>query len=322
MQNRYRVYITRLLSQQANDLLGETCDVEVHPGIEVIPKQELIEKVKDVDAVMCDYANKIDDDILKAASPRCKLFANCAVGYDNIDIEAAKQRGIHVTNTPGANYDTVADMTWGQIFAVARKIVDADRFVRAGVYKGFEDMTYMGLDVTGKTLGILGAGHIGQRVAERAKGFDITILYHDVDRREDFERRTGARFVNMETLLKESDFVTIHVPLLDSTRHLIGTRELQMMKDTAILINNARGPVVDEKALIQALQQGRLWGAGLDVFEWEPQVSPELKEMRNVVLTSHIANCTTETRYRTVKLAVLNVLAASRGDMPPNCVNP
>ena len=321
MNNEYKVYITRLLSPEANELLVEACDTEIFPGTEMITKQELIEKVNGVDAVVCDYGNKIDDDILKAASPRCKLFANCAVGYDNIDMKAAKKYGIHITNTPGANFHTVADMAWGLLFAVARKIVDADKFLRAGVYMGFEDTTYLGLDVTGKTLGILGAGQIGQFFGEKAKGFDMKLLYHDVDRKEDFERKTAAKFVTMETLLKESDFVSIHVPMLDSTRHLVGAKELEMMKKTAILINTARGPIVDEKALVRALQQGQIWGAGLDVYEWEPQVSPELKEMHNVVLTSHMASCTTETRYRTVRMAVDNVLAMMNGEALPNCVN-
>ncbi len=321
MNNKYKVYITRLLSQEANELLNEVCDYEVYPDPDIVSRQELIEKVKNRDAIICNYADKLDDEILRAAAPSCTIIANCAAGHDNIDIEAAKRQGIHITNTPGANYHTVADMAWGLLFAVTRMIVDADRCLRAGIYKGFEDMTYMGLDVTGRTLGILGAGQIGQVFGEKAKGFDMRILYHDVDRKENFERLTAARFVTMDTLLKESDFISIHVPLRESTRHLISTRELEMMKKTAILINTARGALVDEEALIKALKEGQIWGAGLDVYEWEPQVSPELKEMHNVVLTSHMASCTTETRFRTVKIAVENVLACARGEIPPNCVN-
>ena len=321
MEKKYQVYITRLLSQEANALLKEACDYELYPDLDVISKQELIEKVKGRDALICNYADKLDDEILSAAAPSCKIIANCAVGYDNIDIEAAKTRGIYVTNTPGANHHAVADMVWGLMFAVARMIVDGDRFIRAGEYKGFTDMTYMGLDVTGKTLGILGAGRLGRVFAKKAKGFDMRLLYNDVERNEDFERQTEAQYVTMETLLKESDFVSIHVPMLPSTRHLIGEKELKMMKKTAILINTSRGPIVDEKALIKALQEGQIWGAGLDVFEWEPEVSPELKQMPNVVLTSHMATCTIETRYKTVQIAVENVLAAAKGQIPPNCVN-
>ncbi len=321
MEKKYQVYITRLLSQEANELLNEACDYELYPDLDVISKQELIEKVKDRDALICNYADKLDDEILRAAAPSCKIIANCAVGYDNIDIKAAKKRGIYVTNTPGANHHAVADMVWGLMFAVARMIVDGDRFIRAGVYKGFTDMTYLGLDVSGKTLGILGAGRIGRVFAKKAKGFDMRLLYNDIERDEDFERQTAAQYVTKETLLKESDFVSIHVPMLPSTRHLIGEKDFKMMKKSAILINTSRGPIVDEKALIRALQQGQIWGAGLDVFEWEPEVSPELKQMPKVVLTSHMATCTIETRYKTVQIAVENVLATAKGQIPPNCVN-
>jgi len=301
-------------------LLEKECTLEVFPGNGTTPREELLQKVKGRDGIITVYANRIDEHVLEAAGPKCKIIANCAAGFDTIDTEAAAKRGIYVTNAPGTNHHTVADMAWGLIFAVARKIVDADRLLRQGIYKG-SDSSYQGTDVTGKTLGIIGAGRIGSAFGKKAKGFDMRLLYCDIERNEAFERETAAEYVDRQTLLTEADFISIHVPLLATTRHLIGEKEFGMMKTTAILINTARGPIVDETALVKALKEKQISGAGLDVFEWEPDVSPELKEMRNVVLTSHLASCSTEAFYRTKKVAVENVLAAIQGQRPPNCVN-
>ncbi len=321
MVNKWNVYVTRILSQEPVDRLEEECKMEVNPEDRMLAKEELLEKVKGKDGVLCNYADKIDDKVLEAASPTCKIFANCAAGYDNIDIDIATKKGIYITNTPDINTETTADMAWGLIFAVARRIVEGDRFTRVGIFKGYTDMQFLGLDVTGKTLGIIGAGRIGSAVGKKARGFDMKLLCCDVKPNERFKKDTGADYVGKETLLKESDFISLHVPLVPSTKHLIGKKEFKIMKKTAILINTSRGPVVDEIALAKALKEGEIWGAGLDVYEWEPNVTSELKEMDNVVILPHIASATVEVRYKTVMKAVENILAALKGEIPPNCVN-
>ena len=320
MVDKWDVYATRFLPKQLCDLLGKQCSLEVFPKNRTIRREELLAKVEGRDGIIAIYGDKIDEQVLEALGAKCKIIANCAVGFDNIDVDAATKRNIYVTNAPGTNHHTVADMAWGLIFAVSRKIVDADRLMRQGLYKGY-DSFYQGLDITGKTLGIIGAGRIGSVFGKKAKGFDMRLLYCDIERNETFEQETAAEYVDKQVLLTESDFISIHVPLLPATKHLIGEKEFCMMKKTSILINTARGPIVDEKALVNALKENQIWGAGLDVFEWEPDVSPELKEMRNVVLTSHLASCSTEAFYRTKKVAVENILAAIKDQRPPNCVN-
>ncbi len=245
--SRPNVYVTRMLPQPAIDLLKEHCDVEINPEDRVLDREEIIEKVKGRDAVLCLLTDTIDDEVFAAAGERCRIFANYAVGYNNVDLDAATRRGIIVTNTPGVLTEATADLAWALLFSTARRVVESDKYNRAGKFKGWGPMLFLGRDITGKTLGIVGAGRIGANVAKKSRGFDMKILYSDVAPNEAFEKETGATYVSKETLLKESDFVSIHVPLMPETTHLISDREFDLMKETAILINTSRGPVVDEK---------------------------------------------------------------------------
>lgn len=321
MEKRWNVYVTRMIPQPAIDLLKENCDVEVNMEDRVLSREELLENVKGRDAVLCLLTENIDDEVFKAAGPQCKIFANYAVGYNNINIEDANKNNVMITNTPGVLTDATADLAWTLLFSTARRVVEADKYIREGKYNGWGPMLFLGMDITGKTLGIIGAGRIGSNFAKKAKGFEMKILYNNVKRNEGFEKETGAIFVDKETLFKESDFISVHVPLLPSTRHLISAEEFGMMKNTAIFINTSRGPVVDEKALVEALKNKEIWGAGLDVFEDEPEVNPELINMSNVTLLPHIASATIETRTNMGLIAARNILAAMNGDVPPNIVN-
>lgn len=316
------VYVTRMLPAEAIEKLQQHCDVEINPDDRVLTREELLAKVRGRDAVLCLLTDTIDDEVLTAAGPQCKIFANYAVGYNNIDVAAATARRVLISNTPGVLTDATADIAWALLFATARRIVESDAYTRAGKFTGWGPMLFLGRDITGKTLGVVGAGRIGANFAKKSKGFEMKVLYHDVQPNAKFEAETGATFVDFDTLLKESDFVSVHVPLLPSTRHLMGEREFKLMKSTAVLINTSRGPVVDEHALVEALKSGEIWGAGLDVFEEEPLLAPGLAELPNAVVVPHIASATIETRTKMGIMAVDNILAALNGDTPPNCVNP
>ncbi|HXE75213.1 MAG TPA: D-glycerate dehydrogenase [Candidatus Xenobia bacterium] len=315
-----KVLIARELPQEAMQLLSRY-ELEVNRG-EPWSKVELMGYVRDVSALICQLTQKVDAEVL-AAGPKLRVVANVAVGFDNIDVASATTRGIAVTNTPGVLDDSTADFTWALLLAVARRVVEADRFLRDGKWKGWDLMLMLGADVHGKTLGILGLGRIGRKVAERARGFAMRVLYHDAARAPaSLERELGVQWAEKDELLRASDFITLHVPLLPSTRHLIGARELATMKPTAYLINAARGPVVDEAALVEALERKRIAGAALDVFENEPQVHPKLLAMPNVVLAPHIASASVETRTRMAVMAAENAVAVLEGRRPPNLVNP
>ncbi|MGE5606958.1 MAG: 2-hydroxyacid dehydrogenase [Bacteroidota bacterium] len=316
----WNVYVTREIPHPALDLLKSECLVEVNQEDRVLSKAELITKVRGRDGVLCLLTDTIDAEVLDAAQG-VKIFANYAVGYNNIDVDAATARKIWVSNTPGVLTDTTADLAWALLFAVARRIVEADRFIREGKFNGWAPMMFLGQDITGKTVGIIGGGRIGAAFGKKAKGFDMKLLYYDVVRNADFERETGATYVDKETLLKESDFISLHVPLLPETRHFIGALEFTQMKPTAILINTSRGPVVDELALVKALKEKRIYGAGLDVFEEEPKLAPGLAELENCVIVPHIASASIETRTKMGMMAVENILAVLRGKVPPNSVN-
>lgn len=316
------VYVARMLPQAAIDLLREQCEVEINPEDRVLTREELLEKVKGRDAVLCLLTDTIDDEVLEAAGPRCRIFANYAVGFNNIDVEAATKREIIITNTPGVLTDATADFAWALLFSVSRRMVESDGYTREGKFKGWAPMLFLGRDITGKTLGVIGAGRIGANFAKKSKGFGMKILYNGVKSNKEFEKETSAVFVDKETLFKESDFISIHVPLLPSTRHFVGEKEFKLMKKTAIFINTSRGPVVDEKALVKALAQGEIWGAGLDVYENEPALEPGLVELDNVVIVPHIASATIETRTNMGLMAVRNIIAVFKGEIPPNCVNP
>ena len=315
-----RVYVSRPIPEPGLELLRASCEVEVKPTDDLVPREELLEKVKGRDALLCLLTETIDREVIEAGSD-LKIIANYAVGYNNIEVETATKSGIWVSNTPGVLTDTTADMAWALMFAVSRRIVEADKFLRAGKYNGWSATMLLGGDVSGKTLGIIGVGRIGAAVARRAVGFNMRIIYADVRRNPELEREIGAEHVNMDTLFRESDFVSVHVPLMPETIHLVGIRSLGMMKPTAYLINTSRGPVVNEAALAEALRDGVIAGAGLDVFEDEPEVHPRLLELDNVVITPHIASGSVETRSKMAIMAAENILAALDGKTPPNAVN-
>ena len=272
--------------------------------------------------MLCLLTDRVDDEIFEAAGKQCKIFANYAVGFDNIDVAAAKKRGILITNTPGVLTDTVAEHTFTLMLSIAHRVSEADRFTRAGRYHGWAPMLLLGADLSHKTIGIVGLGRIGSRVAHHAaKGFDAKVIYYDVKKNEEFEREFGAEYKpTIEDLLREADFVSLHVPLLESTRHLMNRERLKFMKPTAYLINTSRGPVVDEKVLAEALRNGTIRGAALDVFENEPAIEPELLKLENVILTPHIASATEETRSKMAEMAADNIIAALSDKTPPNLV--
>jgi glyoxylate reductase len=298
------------------------CELRVLPKGKQPRPSELRQYIRGVNACLSLLTHKIDKDIIAAGLPTLKLIANCAVGYDNIDLDAAKRYGVMVTNTPEILTETVADFTLALILAIARRIVEADYFVRAGKFRGWQPDLFLGSDVYKKTIGIVGLGRIGQAVAQRCVGgFKMKILYTDVLRNKLFEKMYGAKFVKLPQLLQQSDFVTLHIPLLPTTRHLISSKELKLMKPTAYLINTSRGPVVDEKALVQALRKKWIAGASLDVYEYEPKINAGLIKLNNVILTPHIASATQETRQKMLVCAIENILAVAKGKRPKNLVN-
>lgn len=316
------VYITRRVPQPGIDRVVEAATtVEVNPHDRVLTREELLAGVRGRDAVLCLLTDRIDAEVLDAADG-CRIFANYAVGYNNIDVAAATARGIAVTNTPGVLTDATADLTWSLLMSAARRIVEGDQYTRAGKFDGWSPMLFLGGDISGRTLGILGAGRIGTAVALRSRGFRMRVLYVDKAQNEALEQAVGAERVDLETLLAESDFVSVHVSLDESTRHLIGARELGLMKPTAYLVNTSRGPVIDEAALVEALRAGEIAGAGLDVFEDEPALKPGLAELPNVVIPPHLGSATIGTRTKMATLAASNVVAMLRGERPPNIVNP
>jgi glyoxylate reductase len=317
-----KVFVTRILPGPAIEVLKQRCEVELNQEDRVISREELMRGVSGKDGLLCLLTDKIDAEVMDAAGPNLKVISNYAVGYDNIDVTEATRRGIAVTNTPGVLTETTADLTWAIMMAVARRIVEADNFLRTEQWKGWAPCLMLGHDVYGKTLGIVGLGRIGKAIARRAKGFDMRVLYYDTRRDEQAERELGVAYVPLENLLRESDFVSIHAPLTEKTRHLIGEKELRLMKPTAFLVNVARGPLVDEAALIRALREKWIAGAALDVFEREPYVPPELIQMKNVVLVPHIGSASVETRSKMAMMAVENLLAVLEGKIPPNLVNP
>ena len=311
-----RVFTTYPLPPQARAAL-RNATIRTYRGPQPIPRATLARGVHDVDGLLCLVTERIDADLL-AAAPRLRAVANCAVGYDNIDVAAAAARGIVVTNTPDVLTETSADLAWALLLAAARRIAEGDRFVRSGAWQGWSPDLLLGTDVHGATLGIVGLGRIGAAVARRARGFGMRVLY---TQRQRLRRPpAGARFASLHRLLAQADFVSLHVPLTPATRHLVGARELARMKRTAILVNTSRGQVVDERALVRALASGRIAAAGLDVYEREPEVPAALRALPNVVLTPHIASATTQTRRRMALLAATNLAAALAGHEPPNRV--
>lgn len=316
-----KIFVTRKIPEEGLELLRKEHKVFVNPLNRNLKKEEIIKGLRGKDGLLCLLSDKIDAEVINS-EPRLKMIANYAVGIDNIDIEAATKRGIPVSNTPDVLTDATAEMAWALLFAVARRIVEGDRFTRAGKFKGWDPLLMLGQDISGKTLGVVGAGRIGTAFALKSKGFNMKILYFNRSRNEIIEKELGAKKVEIDELLEKSDFVSLHVPLNKSTYHLISEDKLRLMKRNAILINTSRGPVVDEKALIKALKEKWIFGAGLDVYENEPEIPKELKELDNVVLQPHSASATLSSRVGMAILAAKNMLAGLRGEKPPNCVNP
>lgn len=328
-----RIFVTRNIPGKALQDLSKNHQLEVFDSKEgeKISRELLLEKIKGVDAVISLLTEKIDAEFFEAAGPQLKVVANYAVGFDNMDVEEAKKRGVWLTNTPSNLGDAVAEFALSLMLALARRVVEADAYTRADKYQTWDPNIFLGQDLTGKTLGIIGAGTIGSVVAQRAKAvFNMSVLYCGRSRKEDFEAETGATFVDQDKLLMEADVISLHVPLTPETRHLISAKELLLMKPTAILLNTSRGPVVDECALIDALEQKKIWGVGLDVFEGEDQTERErlplenwvrLKQFSNVILTPHIASATLEAREEMSAMVVASVLQALEGKEPP-CLVP
>jgi glyoxylate reductase len=319
-----RILVTRPVPSEGLVLLkrDKRVRLDVYERDAVMPRAELLRRAKGAAAILSILTDRIDGKVFDAAGPQLGLVANYAVGFDNVDTKEATKRGIVVTNAPGPEIaETVAEHTVALIFALAHRVAEADRFARAGKYRGWGPQLLLGTDVAGKTLGIVGTGSIGEGVARRLRrGFGMNVVYADVRRNETIEREESARYAELPELLAASDFVSLHVPLLPSTRHLIGAKELRLMKKTAFLVNTARGAVVDERALIDALQRRRIAGAGLDVFENEPAIPAALRRLDNVVLTPHTASATVETRQAMSRRAAENVLAFLDGKEPPNAV--
>ncbi len=324
-----RILMTQLVPDDAVDTLrqavGSTGRLDINPDADRIwTRQELIDKLKagDYNALYCMLTNPIDAEVMDAA-PNIKIIANMAVGYNNVDVAEATRRGIVVSNTPGVLTDTTADFAWTLLMGVARRLVEGDRFARAGRFHGWGPLMMVGQDVYGKTLGIVGFGRIGRTLAKRATGFDMKVLYFDLLRADpDTEKALNASLVSMDDLLSQSDYVSLHTDYNPKSHHLIGAPELAKMKRTAFLINTSRGAIVDETALVAALKNGTIAGAALDVFEREPDIHPGLLELENAVLAPHIASASLETRSAMALMAAENILATFRGDRAPNVVNP
>ena len=324
-----KVYVTREIPGEGIKMLKDKgYKVGVNSEDRVLSKEEIIKNAKGCDALLCLLTDTIDAEVMDALLPNVKIIANYAVGFNNIDVKAAAERKLPISNAPGPEItESVAEHTFMLMIALARRLVESDRFTRDGKYKGWGPSLFLGTDVHDKTLGVIGLGAIGKALVERAvKGFKMKCLYQDVKRDEAFEKAYGAEFVTKEELLKRADFVSLHVPMLPSTKHLISTNEFKLMKPTAFLINTARGPVVDEKALLVALHDKKIAGAGLDVFECEPAVdcdltdNLELRAMDNVILTPHTASATLETRGAMGVTAAKNVIAVLEGHEAPNAI--
>jgi len=320
-----KIFITHPIPNRGIDLLkSKGYIVDVFPDAHDRTKEDIISHIqgKTYDAILNLLNDRFDDSVFDAAGTQLKIVANYAVGFDNIDLAAAEKRGVVITNTPDVLNETVAEHTFTLMLAIAHRIVEADTFMRAGKYTGWAPMLLLGDDISHKTLGVVGLGRIGSRVAEHGvKGFNMNILYYDIARNESFEKELGAIYKNsVEDILKEADFVSIHVPLLPQTKHLINADRLKMMKKTAYLINTSRGPVIDEQALVEALRNKVIKGAALDVFENEPAMAEGLKDLDNVIVTPHIASATEETRQKMSEVAAKNIIAALEGEKPPNVV--
>jgi len=324
MTDRPRVFVARIIPDDGLRLLAEEADADVWDGDLPPPRDELLRRVAGCDGVLTLLTDRVDDEFLDAAGPGLRVVSNYAVGFDNVDVPACTRRGIPVGNTPGVLTDTTADLAFALLMAAARRLPEGDRYVRDGRWKTWGPLLLLGPDVHGSTIGIVGFGRIGQAVARRAAGFGMTVLYHDVNRLPDaVTEPLGASYVPLEELLARSDFVSLHVNLTAETRHLINDRTLALMKPTAVLVNTSRGPVVDQRALADALRGGMIWAAGLDVTDPEPiPMDDPLVGLDNCLIVPHIASASRATRGRMAEMAAANVLAGLRGERLPTPVNP
>ncbi|WP_029421119.1 2-hydroxyacid dehydrogenase [Alicyclobacillus macrosporangiidus] len=320
--SRPKVYVPNAIPEEAYRILAEHCDIRYRDTEDPVPDDEVLAGVRDADGLVIYSRVKVNQAVLDAA-PRLRVVSNIAVGYDNLDIPALTRRGVVATNTPGVLTETTADLAFALLMAIARRVVEADRYVKSGQWDGWRPSLMVGRDVYGATIGIVGMGRIGQAVARRARGFDMRILYHNRSRNPQAEAALGAEYKPLDDLLREADFVVLLTPLTPETTRLIGARELALMKPDAYLINAARGAVVDEAALIEALREGRIAGAALDVYEQEPvALDNPLLQMDNVVTLPHIGSATKATRIAMAVTAARNMVAALAGEVPPNAVNP
>jgi glyoxylate reductase len=316
-----KVYVTRRIPKKGIQLLQEECEVEVNPEDRPLSREELLEKVRGRDGILCLLTDTIDGEVMDTAGG-LKGIANYAVGYDNIKVQDATARGIPVSNTPGVLTDATAEMAWALLFSVSRRVIEADTHMRSGEWHGWGPLQFLGGDVTGTTLGVVGAGRIGTAMALKSRGFDMRVLYTDAYRNETLEQGCGAEQVPLDRLLDESDFISIHTPLLPETRHLFTYETMQKMKPSAYLINTSRGPIIKEDDLLRALREGLIAGAALDVYEFEPKITAGLEQLNNVVVTPHIASATIGARTGMAEKAARNLLAMLRGEAAPDCVNP
>ena len=318
-----KVFVTRRIPEKGLELARQAADVEVWPNPLPPPREVLLEKVKGLAGLLCLLTDKIDATLMDAAGRPLKVISQMAVGYDNVDVAAATQRGIPIGNTPGVLTDTTADFAWTLLMSAARRVVEGDKFTRAGKWKTWGPIDFLGPDVSGATLGIVGFGRIGQGMAKRAAGFDMRVLYYDVQRYPDVEKSLKAEYVNLETLLRESDFVTLHTVLSPETHHLIDDAKFKIMKRSAIIINTARGPVIDPQALYRALSSGTIAYAALDVTEPEPiRMDDPLLTLDNIIIAPHIASASFQTRNKMATMAAANLIAGLTGERLPTCVNP
>ena len=319
-----KIYLARMIDKKGIEMLEshKSFDIQANKSDKVLSKDELIEKAQGAEALITLLTDKIDGEVMDGIGKNLKIIANYAVGFDNIDLEAAKSRNIVVTNTPEVMTQAVAEHAMALILACARRIVEGDKFVREGRYKGWEPDLLLGPEIAGKTLGIVGIGRIGSSLAQIAyHGFGMKILYSDINRNEEIERNLQADHVSLNTLLERSDFVSLHVPLLPSTHHLISAKEFKLMKKTAILVNTSRGPVVDEEALYHALKNKEIFAAGIDVFEFEPKPVSGLANLDNIVFTPHIASATHEARQAMSECVAENVIEVLNGRPAKTPVN-
>jgi len=316
-----KVYSTHQLFEEARKILDANCEMQYWTDSERPPRDEVLRRVKDKEGLLCLLTEKINEEFLRSA-PKLRIACNVAVGYDNIDVDACTKRGVVVTNTPGVLDETTADFAWTLLMGVARRVAEGEALARSGNWKGWNLDQLCGADVWGKTIGIVGFGRIGRSVARRASGFQMKVIYTDAVRvSEEVEKSLNAEFRDMNSLLAEADFVSLHVPLLPETRGLFDAPKILRMKPTAFLINTSRGPVIDEAALVATLENKKIAGAALDVFENEPFIHPGLKRP-NVVLTPHIASASIETRTKMAVMAANNIVALFKGQRPPNILNP